>query len=97
VSTFDDLARRFELRRIRNCPGRFIIRKAPPELTPRELLGSEAEIHTFNVFSARDAVLVVRLDRGGLISYQRADGTYLHTLNDDDGFERKLRDLGIEI
>lgn len=95
--SFDELLRRFELRPIRNCPGRFIVHNVTPELTPRELLGSEAEIHAFNVSSARDAVLVVRLDRGGLISYQRADGTYLHTLNDDDGFERKLRELGIVI
>ena len=95
--TFDELLRRFELRPIRNCPGRFIVHNVTPELTPRDLLGGEAQIHSFNVLSARDTVLVVRLDRGGLISYQRADGTYLHTLNDDDGFERKLRDLGIEI
>ena len=97
MSAFDDLARRFELRPIRNCPGRFILRNAPPELTPRELLASEAEIRAFNVSSARDTVLVVPLDRGGLISYQRADGTHLHTLNDDEGFERKLRELGIQI
>jgi hypothetical protein len=45
--------------------------------------------------TARDPVVVGRLDQGGLISYQRRDGTYVHTLNTQAGFERKLRQLGI--
>ena len=95
--TFNQLANRWELRPIRNCPGRFIIHTAPAELTPRELLGAEAEVQTFKVSSARDTVLVVCLEGGGLISYRRADGRHLHTLNTVEGFERKLLDLGIEI
>jgi len=66
-------------------------------VTPRELLESDTEIAAFKVSAAKDTVLVARIHGGGLISYRRADGTYLHTLNTVAGFERKLRDLGIEI
>lgn len=95
--TFKELVNRWELRPIQNCPGRFIIHSASAELTPGELLGCEAAVQTFNESSARDTVLVARLEGGGLISYRGADGKYLHTLNTNEGFERKLLDLGIEI
>ena len=95
--TFDDLASKLELRPIRNCPGRFVIRTPSAEISQRELLGPQVEIHTFTVAAARDTVLVSCLGEGGLISYRRADGTYLHTLNTAEGFERKLLDMGIEM
>jgi len=95
--TFDQLANRWKLRPIRNCPGRFIIQSLPADMTLREMLGSETEIQTFKVSSAKDTVLVAQVAGGGMISYQRADGTHLHTLNTADGFERKLHDLGIAI
>jgi len=41
--------------------------------------------------------VVSDLGKGGLISYKRADGTYLHTLNTAEGLERKLASLGIEL
>jgi hypothetical protein len=97
MMTFDEMRTKWELRPIRNCLGRFVIRTSEIDLSAQELLGADAEIQTFQVASARDTVLVARMDEGGLISYQRADGTYLHTLNTADGFERKLRDLGIEL
>jgi len=97
MKTFGELSTSWQLRPIRNCPGRFILRTGPIELTPRDLLNSETDIPAFNVSSAKDTVLVARLEGGGLISYRRADGTHLHTLNTVAGFERKLRDLGIEI
>jgi hypothetical protein len=97
MTTFNQLATRWDLRPIRNCPGRFIIHTASAELTPRDLLGSEAVVQTFKVSSARDTVLVARFEGGGLISYRRADGKHLHTLNTDEGFKRKLLDLGIKI
>ena len=95
--TFDALAAKWELSPIRNCPGRFIIRAHAADLSPQELLGPGVEIYTFNVAAANDTVLVARFDGGGLISYRRADGTHLHTLNTAEGFKRKLLDLGIEM
>jgi hypothetical protein len=47
------------------------------------------------VAAAKDPVIVAPLADGGLISYRKADGTYVHTLNSREGFERKLRQLGI--
>jgi len=95
--TFDEIRTKWELRPIRNCPGRFIIRTSEVDLSAQDLLGPDAEIQTFQVAAARDTVLVARMDEGGLISYRRTDGTHLHTLNTADGFERKLRALGIEL
>jgi hypothetical protein len=95
--TFDELVAKWEIKPIRNCPGRFIIRTSAAYLSPRELLGPEVEIHTFNVAGARDTILVARFSDGGLITYRRSNGTHLHTLNTTEGFERKLLKLGIEL
>lgn len=43
--------------------------------------------------AARDFVIVTVLEDGGLISFKRSDGTYLHTLNTPDGFARKRAEL----
>jgi hypothetical protein len=51
----------------------------------------------YRVPAARDPVLVVELEGGGLISYLREDGALIHTLNSSDGFRRKLRQLGVEL
>jgi hypothetical protein len=59
------------------------------------LLGCEAPVTSHDIPAARDRVLVARLRDGGVISYLRANGTCLHTLNTADGFDRKLRQLGI--
>ena len=45
--------------------------------------------------TAKDPVIVTPFEDGGLISYRKADGMFLHTLNTREGFERKLRQLGI--
>ena len=47
--------------------------------------------------AARDPVLVVEFEDGGLISYLREDGTLMHTLGTSEGFRRKLRQLGVEL
>ena len=78
-----------------NCPGRFVLRDAPSDLEPRALIGTDAELHQFSVPAAPDPVVVARFDDGGLISYKRANGTYVHTLNTPDGFARKMSQLGI--
>jgi len=61
------------------------------------LVGDTADAARHIVPTARDQVLVVKLQDGGLISYLRSDGTILHTLNTTIGFERKLRQLGIDV
>lgn len=93
--TFAELMRTEKWIPIRNCPGRYKLVGADPKLSPQDLLGSSSRIYSFQVETARDVVLVAALDQGGLISYQRADGSFVHTLNTPDGFARKLSQLGI--
>jgi hypothetical protein len=93
--SFDDLMSTWGWRPIRNCPGRFALDKAACNLSLSELVGGDVEVSEFHVEAAKDTVLVACLDRGGIISYKRADGSILHTLNTAEGFERKLRQLGI--
>jgi hypothetical protein len=40
-------------------------------------------------------VLVVVCEGGGLISYRKPDGSYVHTLNTKEGLNRKLDQLGL--
>lgn len=91
---FTDLLNKWDWQPIVNCPGRYVL-KTKIDLQPQEILGQPVTVAEFKVAAARDMVLVVRLDDAGLISYRRKDGSILHTLNTLEGFERKLRQLGI--
>jgi len=95
--TLDDLMKAWTWRPIPGCPGRYTLREASPYLSLEALLGPGAQAIEFRVEAAKDAVLVVSLDRGGVISYKRDDGSFLHTLNTEEGFERKLAQLGIDV
>lgn len=96
MKSFDELFGERDWRPIRNCPGRFILHGAGYDLSLADVLGEAASASEHRVAAARDKVLVVAFDEGGgLISYVRRDGTLLHTLNTAEGFERKLRQLGI--
>jgi len=98
MATFEELIIKWNWKPIRDCPGRYKMFASRADLVPEDLLGPEVEVKTFNVPAARDTVVVASLvGGGGLISYKRADGSYLHTLNTTEGFERKLIDLGIEL
>ena len=93
---FDKLQQSWNWKPIRNCPGRYVLLDAKADLSLRDLLGSEVEARQYKT-AAKDTVLVIPLDRGGLISYKRDDGSYLHTLNTPEGFQRKLLQLGIKL
>lgn len=95
--TFDELMKAWDWKPIRNCPGRYVLHGERNDLRPQEILGDEIEESEYRVEAAKDAVLVVELDDGGLISYRRADGSFLHTLNTAEGFRRKLSQLGIDL
>lgn len=62
---------------------------APEDIVP----GATGSEHACGI--AKDPVIVTPFEDGGLISYRKADGMFLHTLNTRDGFERKLHQLGI--
>jgi hypothetical protein len=92
--SFADLWSAWQWRPIRNCPGRFSLAIDDRRLPMSELVG-ERDIQQHRVSAARDPVLIAQLSDGGVISYARPDGTYMHTLNTRAGFERKLCQLGI--
>ena len=94
---FDELKARWNWSPIRHCPGRYVLTGVEPTLSPVELIGSAVQLDEYRVAGARDVVVVARLIDGGVISYKRADGTYLHTLNTVAGLERKLMQLGVGI
>lgn len=97
MKSFAQLLKERNWKPIRNCPGRFVLGESEQRLSLADILGEDVSVSEHKVATARDTVLVSRLDEGGgLISYRRADGSLLHTLNTPEGFERKLRQLGIE-
>jgi hypothetical protein len=92
--TFSALFDRWPWRPIPNCPGRYVLAAGPVGTPPRDMVqGANSSAHVS--VSARDPVIVTPFDDGGLISYRKADGSFLHTLNTREGFERKLRQLDI--
>ena len=95
--TFEELAARWQWNPIRNCPGRFVMAQGLSTVSPADLLGPQTALLECQTRAARDLVIVGRLDRGGVISYRRGDGRYVHTLNSPEGFARKLDQLGITL
>jgi len=92
--TFSALFERWAWRPIPNCPGRYVLADGPLATPPEEMVpGANGSEHV--CVTARDTVIVTPCEGGGLISYRRADGMFLHTLNTREGFERKLHQLGI--
>jgi hypothetical protein len=96
MSDFTSLLGRFEWKAMRNCPGRYILAEPASRLRPVDL-AREAPLSEYRVEAAPDPVVVARIGGGGIISYKKPDGSYLHTLNTNEGFERKLRQLGINL
>ena len=93
--TIQELLTTFKWKSIADCPGRYVLEKPQPALSPGQLAQVGDAPVEFHVGTARDIVLVLALEGGGLITYARPDGSYLHTLNDESGFQRKLVQLGI--
>ena len=83
-------------RALPKCPGRLVWR-GDRAATPNDLLGPDAVVRVFDVEAAPDPVHVGLVDGGGLISYQRTDGEFVHTLNTAAGLARKLAQLGIRL
>jgi hypothetical protein len=103
--TFESIFQTKQWNEIRDCPGRFIIKKKNgncSELGPTDFIYYLTSIQTVSVevfpnqIEKKDRVFLVPFpDGGGLLSYLKQDGTYVHTLNTPSGFERKLTALGI--
>jgi hypothetical protein len=93
--TFEHLMASRRWKPIRDCPGRFVLSLGDRNLPPQDLAGPGIEFREHRVSAARDIVIVGRFAEGGIISYKRSDGSYVHTLNTPEGFERKLHQLGL--
>lgn len=93
--TFAELTANERWRPIPHCPGRCVLSSGPSQVSPADLVAVTADVTEHVVSTAKDPVIVVPLDEGGLISYRKRDGRYIHTLNTREGFARKLRQLGI--
>jgi hypothetical protein len=92
--TFAELITVRPWKAIRDCPGRYVL--PPTAEAPASLAGIDSPPREFRLATARDPIVVVTFaDGGGLISYRRADSSYIHTLNTAEGFARKLEQLGI--
>jgi hypothetical protein len=92
--SFDRLRAEWPWRPIPNCPGRFVLATGASRVTP-EALAPRVPLVEHRVAGAPDPVVVGRFADGGLISYRKPDGAYVHTLNSRDGMDRKLAQLGI--
>lgn len=93
--SFEDLLATARWRPIRDCPGRFVLCGPPTTATPRDLAGPEVCVEEYRVACTPDRVLVARLPGGGLLSFLKPDGRFVHTLNTEDGLRRRLARLGL--
>ena len=93
-----------EWKEIRNCPGRYTVRRRrdlarwPPErLLAAALGGNVPPVSLWRHRSgAKDAIHAVRFaGGGGLLTYARADGAFVHTLNTESGLLRKIAALRV--
>lgn len=96
-ASFEQVFSAWNWQPIRNCPGRYALRGADRRLTITAIAGPLIEVSEYRSAAAPDPVLVAVLTGGGLISYRHADGSFVHTLNTQEGFARKLKQLGIEV
>jgi hypothetical protein len=93
--TFAALFDRWAWRPIPNCPGRYVLAAGPVATPPEDIVQDARNRSEHGSAAGRDPVIVTAFEDGGLISYRKAQGMFLHTLNTLEGFERKLRQLGI--
>lgn len=93
--TFSALFERWPWRLIPNCPGRYVLAAGPVATPPEDMVPGAKGGSAHVCVTTRDPVIVTPFEDGGLISYRKPDGMFLHTLNTREGFERKLRQLAI--
>ena len=90
---FEDVMQSAQWSPIRNCPGRYVLQQSKPNLTIDGLLGKNTHYKEYTSRLAKDTICIVRFEQGGIISYRRKNDTWLHTLNTEEGFMRKVKQL----
>lgn len=97
-TTFEKAFNSNDWKPIRNCPGRFLLAGGPSEILVGNLTESKNPIVELSTETVPDKVLTIEFeDGGGIISYKKDDGKFIHTLNTKDGFKRKFDQLKSEI
>lgn len=92
----EDLLERYQWIQIPNSTGRFTLSPDEAPLSIQQLIDSEEmEIKQYPSANPDEMLHVVTLEDGGLISYERQNATFLHTLNSENMFKRKQWELGI--
>jgi hypothetical protein len=96
---FVELLNAHSWKEIRHCPGRYILTKQDNQqlrtVTPHAFLDEQVPIESFTSEICRDRVLIGKLVDGALLSYEKSDGTFIHTLNNLSGLQRKMNHLNI--
>ena len=80
---------------MRGCPGRYLLAGGPGASSAQDLFG-DLGFREARSERAPDRVFVAAVRGGGIISYARGNGTFVHTLGDGAGFARKLHALGLD-
>jgi hypothetical protein len=96
IMDFNTLKNKYHWKKIYGCPGRFILRNDNKFITVQELIEEKIFINSFRPDEKKDEILIVKLKNGGITSYKKPDGTFIHTLNTSQGFIRKLKMLQID-
>lgn len=99
--TFDRLMKKYSWKEIENCPGRYLLIKDDHQhlrfVTPKSFLNDRIDIEIFISDICRDRVHIGQFIDGGLLSYEKSDGTFVHTLNNSTGLQRKINHLKINL
>jgi len=93
--SFEFVFRKYDWQEIKNCPGRWILSGGATPTPPLEFLGMEGVPVEFHSPAVPDPVVMIPFPGGGMISFHRPDGRWIHTLNTVSGFKRKETALAL--
>jgi hypothetical protein len=87
---------------IKNCPGRYVAKHNlnATIISPIDLLQSldiPCLLNEYHI-EGKDIIIIGAFeDGGGLLTYIKSDGRYVHTLNTRSGLLRKVSSLGLNL
>lgn len=82
----------FKWKPIFNCPGRYILRQCSKE-TFKNYYSKLTHLEDIKSPKIKDPTFLYRFESGGLISYRKDNGDFIHTLCNKEGLSRKLEEL----
>ncbi len=94
--TAQDLMTRYRWEQMSNDRGRFVLAAGQGSIATDELLGPDADVRRLASVAGKDVIVLARFEEGGLISYERPDGSVVHTLNTERAFKLKVWEMGFD-